>query len=65
MGIKVNELVAIGGIDELTTDIETLRTLVDDPLAPPIRVARERQQLLQLEDAVTQHNRCEGDDHES
>ncbi|WP_217900791.1 hypothetical protein [Rhodococcus sp. 14-2470-1b] len=51
-------------IDELTTDIETLRVLVDDPLAPPIRVARERQQLLRLEDAVTQHTRREGNDHD-
>lgn len=51
-------------IDELTTDIETLRTLVDDPLAPSIRVARERQRLLRLEDAVTQHNRRESNDHD-
>ncbi|KAA0022782.1 hypothetical protein FOY51_12745 [Antrihabitans cavernicola] len=42
-------------IDELATDVERLRLLVDDPLAPPIRVVRDRHELHRLEDTVAQH----------
>ncbi len=47
-------------IDHLHAEAQRLRDLVDDPLAPPLRLARERQELERLKAIITQHDQREG-----
>jgi hypothetical protein len=44
-------------ITELRDRAQHLQTLVDDPLAPPIRAERERRELARLAEIITHHNR--------
>ncbi|WP_198654168.1 MULTISPECIES: hypothetical protein [Nocardia] len=39
----------------LRANVARLRVLVDDPLAPPVRAARERAELHRIERIITEH----------
>jgi hypothetical protein len=42
-------------IDFLRTRVDTLQAIVDDPLAPPIRHAREQHELARLQQVIVNH----------
>ncbi|MFE2964115.1 hypothetical protein ACFXKC_10660 [Streptomyces sp. NPDC059340] len=42
-------------IDFLRTRVDTLQAIVNDPLAPPIRHAREQHELARLQQAIANH----------
>ncbi|WP_246095211.1 hypothetical protein [Streptomyces roseicoloratus] len=50
-------------IEQVLVQIEQLRPLVDDPLAPAFRHAREQHELDRLEHIVTAHDRT-GEPHD-
>ncbi|MFJ4971120.1 hypothetical protein [Streptomyces sp. NPDC088755] len=43
-------------IDFLRTRVDTLQAIVDDPLAPPIRHAREQHELARLQQVIANHH---------
>lgn len=49
-------------IDYLRSQLTQLQATVDDPLAPPLRHARERHELDRLQQIITDHNQGAHDD---